>query len=254
MLSVSCCCVGWAGVLDLDLRIGRCCHTGRMQLARSAERVIERLIDRVAGLIFPGQLQPAELTARIVRIADLATSAGIAGTEAPNHFLLRVNGSELAEGSSLQELESVIEAATEAHAADQGWRLAGPISVIVEADTEVARGKLTVTSSFVAGSREPWGRLVGAQNSFELCNNRVLIGRSGDSDVKIGDDSVSRHHALIFRENQQIWTRDSGSANGTFVGDGVVIGQTAIGVGDVIRFGSVEFRLKRSQSTREQTR
>ena len=224
-----------------------------MKLARSAERVIEQLVDRVAGLIFPGQLQPAELTARIVRAADLATSNGITGTEAPNHFLLRVNGSELAEGSSLQEVESVIEAATEAHAADQGWRLAGPISVRVEADAEVARGKVTVTPSFVTGPREPWARLVGAHTSFELCNNRVLIGRSDDSDVKIGDDTVSRHHALIFRENQQIWTQDFGSANGTFVGDDVVIGQTAIDVGDVIRFGSVEFRLKRSQPTREQT-
>ena len=81
MLSVSCCCVGWAGVLDLDLRIGRRCHTGRMQLARSAERVIERLIDRVAGLIFPGQLQPAELTARIVRWSD-GLLAGLAAAYA----------------------------------------------------------------------------------------------------------------------------------------------------------------------------
>lgn len=210
-------------------------------------------MDRVAGLIFPGRLQPDELTARIVRAADLDTSNGITGIQAPNHFSIRVNVSELAKGILLQELESAIEAATEAHAADQGWYLAGPISVRVEEDTEVSRGKVTITSSFIAGSREPWGRLVGAHTSFELCNNRVLIGRSDDSDVRIGDDTVSRHHALIFRENRQIWTQDCGSANGTFVGDDVVIGQSSIGVGDVIRFGSVEFRLKRLQSTRDKT-
>ncbi len=223
-----------------------------MKLARSAERVIEQLIDRVAGLIFPGQLQPAELTARIVRAADLATFNGIAGTQAPNYFLLKVNGSELAEGNSLQELEALLGAATEAHAADQGWRLAGPISVKIEADATVPRGKLTVTPSAAAGSRDVWGQLLGGHNSFDLANNRVLIGRSDESDVIIGDDTVSRQHALIFRENQQVWIQDLGSANGSLVGGDEVVGQTPINVGDVIRFGSVEFRLKRSQAVREQ--
>ena len=52
----------------------------------------------------------------------------------------------------------------------------------------------------------------------------VAIGREANNDVELGDDRVSRHHAVIWAEDGAWHVRDLDSANGTFVGHTRVAG------------------------------
>src|SRR5215472_14466538 len=46
---------------------------------------------------------------------------------------------------------------------------------------------------------------------------QIIVGRSSDLDMVLVEDMVSRKHARIAMQNDQIWIEDLGSTNGTFV-------------------------------------
>src|ERR1700730_15399378 len=48
-------------------------------------------------------------------------------------------------------------------------------------------------------------------------DKQILIGRSSDLDMVLVEDMVSRKHARISMQADQIWIEDLGSTNGTFV-------------------------------------
>lgn len=68
------------------------------------------------------------------------------------------------------------------------------------------------------------------------------IGREGD--IAIPDPKVSRRHAEISYEGDQITLTDVGSTNGTKVNGEVVAAPTVLADGDVVSLGGVELRLQ----------
>jgi len=50
-----------------------------------------------------------------------------------------------------------------------------------------------------------------------LLGEKCVIGRHGDCDLQLDDDTVSRHHALIISQDDGYYIEDMGSSNGTFV-------------------------------------
>lgn len=70
-----------------------------------------------------------------------------------------------------------------------------------------------------------------------------VIGRDEALDCVISAPSVSRSHAVIEEHDGQLWLRDLGSRNGTFVNRSPISQATCIDHGDVLHFGSVEVRL-----------
>ena len=57
----------------------------------------------------------------------------------------------------------------------------------------------------------------GDQSVFAVAKNGVLLGRSGDCDVRLNSPGVSRQHARIAQRNEQFVLEDLCSRNGTFV-------------------------------------
>jgi hypothetical protein len=214
-----------------------------MHLARSAERRIEQLVERVAGFIFPGQLHPNELGARIVRAADLHLTSSPYGDEAPNWFQIRVNPEEVTKDLPIGALETTLAAAMEEHSAERGWRLLGPVQVSLDLDSGVSRSKVSVVPEFRSGQRPAWATLSGEPGEVAVRNNRSVLGRGESCDAVIADETVSRIHALLYRENQAIWLTDLGSANGTFHQTGRVSEPHQVLHGDVITLGSVPLRV-----------
>ncbi|NQT51237.1 SpoIIE family protein phosphatase [bacterium] len=75
-------------------------------------------------------------------------------------------------------------------------------------------------------------------STFPLRKARVLIGRSSDSDIRLGGGYVSRRHARLERSSRQGWRIiDLGSANGAFV-NGRRTDLAALNDGDVVGIGS----------------
>ncbi len=71
----------------------------------------------------------------------------------------------------------------------------------------------------------------------------MSIGRAPGSVLRISDISVSRFHAQLKGVGGTWTVRDIGSANGTWVNGARVVGATTLSSGDVLRFGSVTFRV-----------
>jgi hypothetical protein len=68
-----------------------------------------------------------------------------------------------------------------------------------------------------------------------------IVGRSGDAQLVVADDLVSRQHALIERRGRELLVTDLGSRNGTFLdGDPVAAAPLPIHPGSVVVVGSTE--------------
>ncbi len=97
------------------------------------------------------------------------------------------------------------------------------------------------------------GELQGTALTFDA--DRIVIGRSPSSDVRLPDASVSQRHASVRREGQDYAIVDEGSTNGTFV-SGVRVQphtQRLLRSGDRVCVGRIEFdvRIEQTLATRD---
>ncbi|MCB9229916.1 MAG: GGDEF domain-containing protein [Deltaproteobacteria bacterium] len=74
---------------------------------------------------------------------------------------------------------------------------------------------------------------------YVLKGSPLKVGRSVDADVTIAESSVSRVHAVLKKEQDQIILEDAGSANGTYVNDVRVSSPVLLNDQDMVRLGAV---------------
>src|SRR5215211_3251872 len=79
--------------------------------------------------------------------------------------------------------------------------------------------------------------------SFDLkLNAPLIVGRAPTCDLSVADPTISRRHAELIVDEEQVTLRDLGSSNGTFV-NGHKVAAATLEVDDLIAFGKVAFRL-----------
>lgn len=76
---------------------------------------------------------------------------------------------------------------------------------------------------------------------IELTKGLVTVGRTGENDIHIQDDSVSKRHGILVRDGDDYQLHDFNSTNGTFV-NGERIMALKLQHGVSIRLGFVELR------------
>jgi hypothetical protein len=196
-----------------------------MKLARELERRLEAALDGLSGRLFRGGLHASELAARIAREAELAEFDTVAGPATANRFVLHLHPSNLSAMAGA-EMSAQLATAFEGHAADRGWRLQGPVEVSVQKDPSIAPGAVRCEAAVVPGPLASWGRLKDAM-TYDLGPNRALLGRGADCDIIINLPEVSRHHAIIFRQDGQAYVVDLDSVNGTSI-EGTRVGRLPV--------------------------
>lgn len=83
----------------------------------------------------------------------------------------------------------------------------------------------------------------GRQQTVELDQDIIKIGKLSSSHLRLEDDSVSRMHAVIeVNPEGEAYVIDVGSAAGTFV-NGKQVNKSRLQTGDELRFGSVTVRV-----------
>jgi hypothetical protein len=97
-----------------------------------------------------------------------------------------------------------------------------------EADTNAPDPRLTLTST-------------DGSERYVLRRRRTRIGRNLDNDIVIANDRVSRYHAEINREGNELMIVDAGSRNGVWLNGSRVTAPTPIRSGDSVRLGRQEF-------------
>lgn len=218
-----------------------------MGIARSLEQRLERLADGLSATVFRGRMHPVDLANRLVRQADLMVNESTAGPQIPNHFFVAVSQKDLHPGVDMDLLRAELGRTLAETATDRGWRIGGPIAVDLTIDNSVGKGSIKCSARSVPASISAWGALAEhrGERSFDLTDNRCVVGRSEDVDIRLDEVEVSRHHAVVFRQGGKLWILDLDSANGTSV-NGNPIGSkpSEVGPGDMLSFGPAVFAVK----------
>ena len=81
-------------------------------------------------------------------------------------------------------------------------------------------------------------------------DKQILVGRSSDLDMVLVEDMVSRKHARIAMQGDQIWIEDLGSTNGTFV-NGEKIKRARLKEGDRVLIGTSILKLIAGDAPRD---
>lgn len=91
--------------------------------------------------------------------------------------------------------------------------------------------------------------LIGLQgiatgSTFALTSGDLTIGRDGENEIVLAENTVSRRHARVLRDGQGQWTlTDLGSANGVYV-NGMRVQRAILSMGDEIKIGDNYFRFQ----------
>jgi pSer/pThr/pTyr-binding forkhead associated (FHA) protein len=98
------------------------------------------------------------------------------------------------------------------------------------------------TTGATPAKRRPYGlRFISGKytgGEFPLVpNQEIVVGRASDLQMVLVEDMVSRRHARIFWDGEQIQIEDLGSTNGTFV-NGEKIQRTVLKEGDRVLIGT----------------
>ena len=86
--------------------------------------------------------------------------------------------------------------------------------------------------------------LQGAQAADLCLQLPTVIGRGGDSKLKLPASTVSRHHCEIYEYEGQVVVRDLGSSNGTIVNGHKIKGPTFLTSEDDLTIGPITARLE----------
>jgi hypothetical protein len=212
------------------------------------ERRLEGMVEGGFARLFRSDLQPVEVATAVQReMDDRAAIVAQGRTLVPNDFVVEIAQSDN-ERLDVYAESLGVELADLArdYAKEQGYSFVGPVRMRFEGVPDLTTGTFRIRSGVIRGStieggeirqpssdlpRTPQGRgfpghprlLVSGpdqgseQRTYDLVTPVTLLGRGTDCDLRLVDPGVSRHHAELRVENDQVVLVDRGSTNGTFV-------------------------------------
>jgi hypothetical protein len=255
-------------------------------LRRALERVGD-VVDRKFGrTVEPkGGLTTSQLIERMKRLIDeRVRDEGRKGRIAPHHLKLKVEWGTHSEAPPeiIRELEHEILAAAIDHVNDHRYRTMATMKI--ETEVDIFTTGISVDPTFgefeeelkaadeakraaefdvphrSAFEKVPAIKLVARitirdsahEVPLELIpgGRRVSVGRVSDNELSLNDSSVSKIHAALTMNSQgTLLVADTGSTNGTFInGRRIAYGEARqIEDGDVVGFGDVEVRFRKSE-------
>ena len=256
------------------------------RLLRKVLENVGDVVDRKFGrTVEPkGGLTTSKLVERMKRLIDeRIRNEGPAGRVAPHLMKLKLEWGTHSEAPAeiLKDLEYEILAAAIDHINDHRYRTLGPVRV--EAEVDIFTTGISVDPGFgefeeglrqqdeakraahagitiPAEPPEPDVTLIARVSlreggrevplAFKPGGKRLNVGRASDNELALNDGSVSKiHSALVMNQQGTLLVADTGSTNGTFInGRRIAYGESRpIEEGDVVGFGDVEVRFRKSE-------
>jgi hypothetical protein len=230
-------------------------------------------------------LTTSKLIDRMKKLIDeRVRDEGRKGRIAPHHFVLKVEWGTHSEAPPeiLNDLKNEVLAAAIDHINDHRYRTLAP--VIVDAEVDIFTTGISVDPNFgefeddlkrqdeerraakagvpIPAAAPPMpdieviARITlpsGTRETpliFKPGGRRLNVGRATDNELTLNDASVSKiHAALLMTSEGTLLVADTGSTNGTYInGRRIAYGESRlIEEGDVVGFGDVEVRLRKSE-------
>jgi hypothetical protein len=237
------------------------------------ERRLGGLVEGAFAKVFKGDVQPAEIAHALQREADDRKSVVGAGRIlTPNDYVVELGSHDYARIEEWTEaLGNELADMVREHASKSGYSFVGPVSVGFEHHQELNTGVFRIRSASVPG--EPGGRadtqavargprpapagafpsrprlimsLEGDDSAYFLSHPVTVVGRAPDSDLRVDDPGVSRHHAELRYVNGEVELVDLGSTNGVTV-NGVPAGHATLRDGDRIDIAKTSLIFRRDE-------
>jgi len=255
-------------------------------LRRVLEGVGEVVDRRFGRTVEPKSgLTTSKLIERMKALIDeRARDEGKKGRIAPHHLTLKVEWGTHSEAPPeiLNDLKNEVLAAAIDHINDHRYSTLAPIEV--EAEVDIFTTGISVDPTFgefeedlrredelkraekagivIPTAAPPMPDVqviarISLQNGpreitliFRPGGRRLNVGRAADNELNLNDKSVSKiHAALLMTTEGTLLVADTGSTNGTYInGRRISYGESRqLEEGDVVGFGDVEVRLRRSE-------
>lgn len=230
-------------------------------------------------------LTTSKLIERMKKLIDeRVRDEGNKGRIAPHHLILKVEWGTHSEAPPeiLHDLKNEVLAAAIDHINDHRYRTLGPVTV--EAEVDIFTTGISVDPTFgefeedlrrqdeerriaksgvpIPSAAPPMPDIqvlarITQQNGtrevplvFKPGGRRLNVGRASDNELTLNHASVSKiHAALLMSAEGTLLVADTGSTNGTYInGRRIAYGESrVIEDGDVIGFGDVEVRFRKSE-------
>jgi hypothetical protein len=221
-----------------------------MGVLQRFERRLEGLVEGAFAKVFRGGVEPVEVAKALQREAADKKAIGATRTLVPNDYVVELGGTDHArlkpyEAPLGQELAAMVRE----HAAERQWSFVGPVRVTIEHHDDLDTGMFRVRSAVAEGTPDPVPdtktsgaprlRIVsgaGAGNQHTLTDDVVVIGRGTAANLRLDDTGVSRQHAEVRREGDDVVLVDLGSTNGSSV-NGRNVERVRLTPGDRIEMG-----------------
>ncbi|HEV8187432.1 MAG TPA: FHA domain-containing protein [Pyrinomonadaceae bacterium] len=230
-------------------------------------------------------LTTSKLIERMKKLIDeRVRDEGKKGRIAPHHLVLKVEWGTHSEAPPeiLHDLKNEVLAAAIDHINDHRYRTLAPVAV--EAEVDIFTTGISVDPNFgefeedlrrqdeearaaklgvaIPGAAPPMpdieviARVTFPSGTrevpllFKPGGRRLNVGRASDNELTLNDASVSKIHAALLMSGEgTLLVADTGSTNGTYInGRRISYGESRlIEDGDVVGFGDVEVRLRKSE-------
>jgi hypothetical protein len=217
------------------------------------EQRVDRAVNGAFAKAFKSELQPVEIAAALTNEMDSrAAVVSRARTVVPNVYTVIVSTEDYDRLSVYDEtLVGEFAVMIRDYAQQQQYSFLGSVTVAMQPSEDSAQGTVEIISEarvdhdVAPAAGPPAGsapRLEGKLGTFQLSRAVTRIGRGADSDIRIEDPGVSRHHAEV-RIGSDVILRDLGSTNGTYV-NGTLIAEQPLRDGAVITIGSTNLTFR----------
>jgi len=205
------------------------------RLEQALERAVEGLFPAGSGV------PPLEIARALAASMEREKQVSVRRTYVPNEYKVLLNQADLAvlegvKGRLEQEFSEYLGELT----VEREYTAQGRPQVMLAGDEAVGIGQIRVEAAFAERTRCELDFHAGADSGRRVVvQGRAVLGRSAEADVALGDDSVSRRHAVIEFAQGGFTVRDLGSTNGTFV-NGESVKEAELEDGDLLRLGLAE--------------
>jgi hypothetical protein len=225
-----------------------------MSVLRSIESKLESLFEGVFGRAFRANVQPVELARKLVKEMDDHRTVSVSRVYVPNEYTVYLSPADREQFSGFEDsLRDELAEYVAEHARRESYALLTPPRVLLETDDDLDVGVFGIATRLVRGPRPPQdapaapatpgatmvykaiAKEESAEEAPEVVRERavltvdgarhelggsssVLLGRSKECHIRIGDPNVSRRHAEVRQEGATYWLVDLDSTNGVEVG------------------------------------
>ena len=249
-----------------------------MNLLKSVENTIARLVEGSFGRAFRSEVRPMELARKLAREMDSHRTVSVSRVYVPNEYVVWLSPQDRARYDGVEEevIEELCAYLLE-HARREELILPGSPHVSFQTDERLSLGEFGIQARLVraeghsaadrgrpqpqeehgetmiystsarvgepvraAQQRAPRALLAVAGRRLLVPPAGGTIGRSHDCDVVVEDAGISRRHARLLPGRDGWEIEDLGSTNGVLINGVQIHGSHPLQAGDRLELGSTE--------------